>query len=163
MGLALTALDGNSGGCDPARGIALGDLDDAVGHVDRTCRTAVRGRRAARALAEWAKRFGLTEAELQLLWRLRSAPQGGFDQTALAAALAFSPAQISASVERLRSQAWICASGAVGDRRRHNWQLSTTGRELLDTMLNAATLLRYEPNDEAEPNSNGSRRREAAA
>jgi len=159
----LTATDGNLGDCDPARGIALRAHDDAVGHVDHTCLTAVCGRRAARALAEWAKRFGLTEAELQLLWRLRSAPQDGLDQTALATALAFSPAQISASVERLRAQAWICARGATGDRRRHHWQLSITGRELLDTMVSAAALLRYQPSDEAGSNSNGSRRREAAA
>jgi DNA-binding MarR family transcriptional regulator len=154
-------MDANLGDRDPARGIELCVHDDRVGHVDRTCRTAIGGRRAARALAEWARRFGLTEAELQLLWRLRSAPQEGLDQTALAAALAFSPAQISASVERLRAQAWICARGAVGDRRRHHWQLSTRGRELIDKMLSAAALLRYQPSD-AEPTSNGTRREAAA-
>ena len=159
----MTATYGNLDDRDRTRRIALRSHNDAVGHVDRTCRTAVGGRRAVRALAEWGKRFGLTEAELQLLWRLRSAPQDGLDQTALASALAFSPAQISASVERLRAQGWVCASSAIGDRRRHHWQLSATGRELLDQMLNAATQLRYESKNDIELTTDGSPGREAAA
>jgi DNA-binding MarR family transcriptional regulator len=97
-------------------------------------------------VAEWSKRFGLSEAEFQLLWWLRSAPDDGFDQTALASALAFSPAQISASVERLRAQGHIAPTRPVADRRRHHWQLSATGRELIDQMLVAVTLLRREVN-----------------
>ena len=33
---------------------------------------------------------------------------------------------------------WICAAKHAGDRRRHHWQLSATGRELLEQMLQHA-------------------------
>lgn len=159
----MTAANSNLGDRDGARRIAFRAPGEAIGHVDRACYTAIGGRRASRALAEWAKRFGLTEAELQLLWRLRTAPPEGLDQTALAAALAFSPAQISASVERLRVHGLIAAHGANRDRRRHHWQLSPAGRALLDKMLDAVALLRYQPGEESDAGINGGNSREAAA
>ncbi len=159
----MTATDVNLGDTVPLRDSDARGHDAVVKNVDRTCDAAVTGRRAARTLAEWSKRFRLTEAEFQLLWRLRAAPKEGIDQTTLANALAFSPAQISASVERLREQGWICSGNAASDRRRHHWQLSATGCELLEKMLCAGALLRYEPAEDSHLNSDGSRRREAAA
>jgi DNA-binding MarR family transcriptional regulator len=138
-------------------------IGDAVAEqVDRTCQLAIVGRRASRALAAWAKPFGISEAELQLLWQLGSSSDDGLDQTALARALAFSPAQICACVERLSAHAWICARAASGDRRRNLWQLSEHGRKLLDQMAATAALLQYDANQHGAT-SQYSRRREAAA
>jgi DNA-binding MarR family transcriptional regulator len=131
--------------------------------VDTACRTAICGRRAARALSEWARRFGLSEADFQILWQLRSAGQNGLDQTALASALACSPAQISAIVERLRARGQIGALAGSADRRRHRWQLSQPGQELVDRMLATAALLRSMPGDHARESTEGACGREAAA
>jgi DNA-binding MarR family transcriptional regulator len=119
--------------------------DIVVRHIEQTCRRVVDGRHAARALAEWAKRFELSEAEFQLLWCLRSAVENGLDQTTLAGKLASSPAQVSATVERARAKGWICQQSARGDRRRHRWQLASDGRNLLEKMLAEAAFLRSEP------------------
>jgi DNA-binding MarR family transcriptional regulator len=157
----LAAADRNLRDSDPPRGLL--PTVDVEQQIERPCRAAIDGRRAARALVEWTKRFGLSEAEFQLLWRLHSAANGGLDQTALASALAFSPSQISATVERLRRQNWISESSAAGDRRRHHWQLSASGRGLLDQMLSAAGLLRYEAVAASDLLPYGVPRREAAA
>jgi len=159
----LTAGGGDLGNSVPKRDLVAHADCESIVHVDRTCSIAIDGRRAARVVAEWAKRFELTEAEFQLLWRLQSAPNDGFDQTALAMALAFSPAQISASVERLRARGHICPNGSAVDRRRHPWQLSATGRELLDQMLVAAAVLRSQSGSESPFGFKGNRGREAAA
>ncbi|MEX0610868.1 MAG: hypothetical protein WD738_05870 [Pirellulales bacterium] len=115
-----------------------------VRHIDQTSQTVIDGRRAARALAEWARRFQLGEAEFQLLWCLRSVSDVGLDQTTLATNLAFSPAQVSAIVERVRVRDWICQPSAASDRRRRLWRLSSSGRNLLEQMVSAAALLRYD-------------------
>jgi DNA-binding MarR family transcriptional regulator len=133
-----------------------------IAQVDHACTVAIGGRRAARTIAEWSKRLGLTEAEFQILWRLRLAPNAGFDQTSLANALAFSPAQISASIERLRANGRICPTGTIADRRRHHWQLSATGCELLEQMLVAAKLLQCKPGGEAQSDLSGGCREAAA-
>jgi DNA-binding MarR family transcriptional regulator len=159
----LTAQDGNSGDVVPMRGVTVHEEGDTVEHVDRTCLMAVHGRRAARVVAEWAKRFGLSEPEFQLLWRLRSAPVDGCNQTALAASLAFSPAQISASVERLRALGYLCLSQSSTDRRRRQWQLSSAGRERLDQVLLAAALQRSQPDCASASDMIGGGCREAAA
>ena len=159
----MTATDGNLSDCVSARAPCVRGDDGLALRIERACRLAVSGRGAARALAEWTKRFGLTEAEFQLLWRLRPACGDEIDQTALARALAFSPAQISATVERMRLQGWIAGRSTTGDRRRHYWQLSENGRELLNQMLCAAALLRYDPPAETEFVLNGGPAREAAA
>jgi DNA-binding MarR family transcriptional regulator len=159
----LTARGGNLGGDVPARNSCARAEGETVVRVDQTCISAIGGRRAARIVAEWAKRFGVTEAEFQLLWQLRNAPIDGLDQTALANALAFSPSQISGSVERLRSQGRICASSAVADRRRHQWRLSTTGRELIDQVLAAVSLLRNDGDNKTSSSESRSGGREAAA
>jgi DNA-binding MarR family transcriptional regulator len=68
-------------------------------------------------------------------------PAEGLDQTTLAKKLACSPAQISATVERMRSRGWIEARQTPGDRRRNLWQRTTSGNRLLEQMLAAASQL----------------------
>jgi DNA-binding MarR family transcriptional regulator len=115
--------------------------DAAVRRIGFTCRTAVDGRRAARVLAEWAQRFALSEPEFQILWCLRSHRGDGLDQTGLAKMLACSAAQISATVEHLRSKEWISQRQKQDDRRRHVWILAEGGAKLLDEMLLAVGYL----------------------
>jgi DNA-binding MarR family transcriptional regulator len=105
----------------------------------------------------------LSEAEFQLLWRLRTAADDGIDQTALAKSLAFSAAQISASVERLRARGWIVSQSANGDRRRHQWQLSAAGLALVLQMIAAAPLLDHDSTGDDRLIMDGDLRREAAA
>jgi DNA-binding MarR family transcriptional regulator len=112
-----------------------------IHRVGITCRTAVDGRRAIRALAEWAQQFELAEPEFQVLWCLRWGPADGLDQTTLAKRLACSPAQVSATVERLRSRGWISQHQLPDDRRRNLWQLSAGGNDLLEKMVTAAGYL----------------------
>jgi DNA-binding MarR family transcriptional regulator len=113
-------------------------------HVDRTCRSAVYGRRSARALANWAKPFGLSEPEFQLLWCLRGEAAVASDQTTLASRLGLSPAQVSATVERLRAGGLIRQQAVVGDRRRNLWQLAAGGERLVEQMLAHVRELRRE-------------------
>jgi DNA-binding MarR family transcriptional regulator len=120
--------------------------------IARACQTVVDGRRAARALADWAGRFDLSEPEFQVLWCLRDAIATGVDQTTIAHWLALSPAQVSATVERLRAEGCIVQQALPGDRRRRQWQLSAAGRATLNEMLRNAGSLRQDPT-----------RREAAA
>jgi MarR family transcriptional repressor of emrRAB len=102
----------------------------------------VEGRRAARALGQWCRQFGLSEPEFQVLWVLRAIPEDGLDQATLAGRLALSPAQVSATVERLRTQGWIAQHNVPGDRRRHLWQLTPVGGALLRQMLTDTEALR---------------------
>jgi DNA-binding MarR family transcriptional regulator len=96
---------------------------------------AIDGRRAGRMIAVWAKRFDLSEPELQLLWCVRQEPGEGCDQTTIARRLALSPAQVSAMVERLRVGGMIVQRLAVGDRRRRLWRLSGDGRVVVERLL----------------------------
>jgi DNA-binding MarR family transcriptional regulator len=125
--------------------------DAAIRRVGLTCHTAVEGRRAARALAEWARRFAVSEPEFQLLWCLRGDAVDGLDQKALATRLACSPAQISTTVERLRTRGWIIQRHKSTDRRRHVWQLSNGGAELLREMLLAVGFLRGDEPSQGHP------------
>jgi DNA-binding MarR family transcriptional regulator len=133
----VTALDDNLAENGPPRGGgALGS--SAIEVVDRHCRQAVDGRRAMRGLSDWARRFGLSEPELQVLWKLREVTGSGLDQTTLSHRLALSPAQVSATVERLCGRGWISPVSRPDDRRRRLWQLSEDGRRLIATMLAGA-------------------------
>jgi DNA-binding MarR family transcriptional regulator len=96
-------------------------------------------------LADWAQQFELGEPEFQVMWYLRGRVADGLDQKSLARHLACSPAQISTTVERMRARGWITQHQSQEDRRRHLWQLTDAGSQLLDNMLNAAgTLGRWE-------------------
>jgi DNA-binding MarR family transcriptional regulator len=108
------------------------------GDVDRLCQTAVEGRHAARTLAQWSSLLELSEAELQILWGLRAARGQGIDQTTLATQLALSTALVSSCVEKLRQRGLIAHQQTDGDRRRHLWQLSVAGREVLQRVVQAA-------------------------
>jgi DNA-binding MarR family transcriptional regulator len=132
--LAVAAANADSRGPNPSRFEATAPDQN----VERTCCAAIDGRRAVRLLAEWGRPLELTEPEFQVLWRLRQASDSAVDQKTLASDLAFSAAQISASVERLRARGWILQVNAQGDRRRHLWRLSDGGQKLLDSVLVAA-------------------------
>jgi DNA-binding MarR family transcriptional regulator len=114
-------------------------------HVGRVCHMAVDGRRSARALGQWCERFALSEPEFQVLWCLRDGLIGGFDQTTLAKLLAFSAAQVSATVEKLRARGWIAQHAVGGDRRRNLWHLSVEGGDVIIEMLRVAHELSIEP------------------
>ena len=113
---------------------------DQVASVDRACAAAVDGRRAVRALAKWCEQFHLSEPEFQVLWLLgRGASE--FDQSTLARQLAYSPAQVSATIDRLRTRSWIEQELAVGDRRRNLWRLTASGNRVILEMLSTACQL----------------------
>jgi DNA-binding MarR family transcriptional regulator len=137
----VTAADTNPGG-GPIAPDAPSAGSPGLRRIGLTCRFAADGRRAIRALGEWSGRFRLSEPEFQILWCLKSAPGDGCDQTTIARKLACSPAQVSATVERMRAEGWITQQNAAGDRRRHLWRLSTPGQKLLTEMLRAADQLR---------------------
>jgi DNA-binding MarR family transcriptional regulator len=123
---------------------------------------AADGRRAARALGRWCERFQLSEPEFQVLWCLRDKAGGGFDQTTLAKRLAYSTAQVSATVEKLRARGWILQQAADGDRRRNLWHLSAAGSGVIVEMLHAAHELRWESSIPVVDAPIGLARREAA-
>jgi len=142
--LALTA--GNSKlRADAVADSSRSGSETVIESVARLCKSAIGGRRAARVLSEWARRFALSEAEFHVLWRLRDASHDGLDQTTIAEELAFSAAQVSVTVERLRARDLIFQQPATGDRRRHLWRLSAGGGELISQMLNDAAQLQCEP------------------
>jgi DNA-binding MarR family transcriptional regulator len=106
------------------------------------CQTAIDGRRAVRLLARWARRFQLSESELQILWCLCGVVGPGVDQTTLATQLALSPPQVSACVEKLRARELIVACDARGDRRRRLWQSSASGSSVVEEIVQAASASR---------------------
>jgi DNA-binding MarR family transcriptional regulator len=146
----VTAADFNERKGDSPRTLRVA-ADGAPARIVFTCRTAAAGRSAVRAIAEWSHQFGLSEPEFQVLWCLRSAVSEGLDQTTLARQLVYSAAQVSATVERMREQGWIIQRPIAADRRRHLWQLSDGGRNLLGQMLDAAGVLRCDARSDFEP------------
>jgi DNA-binding MarR family transcriptional regulator len=130
--------------------------------VQQTCRAIVDGRLAARSLARWCKQFELSEAELQALWQLCFAA-GGIDQATLANRLALSPAQVSATVERLRARNWLVQLANPHDRRRRVWQLSADGQDLLLRKLADVSSLRAELVEDASSAACASTGRKEAA
>ena len=131
--------------------------------MGRACGLAADGRRAARALSQWCERFALSEPEFQVLWCLRSGMGAGFDQTMLAKRLVYSPAQVSSTVERLRTRSWIAQQAVTGDRRRNHWHLTEAGARVVREMLSADRELHVESESPAVALPNAAHRREAAA
>lgn len=117
----------------------------SVLRIDAAFRAAVEGRQATRLLAAWARPLELSEPELQFLWCLRVEAGDGVDQTTIAARLAFSAAQVSALVERLRGRGWLVQRLVVGDRRRHLWRLSDEGRAVVEQVLRRADVPEAKP------------------
>jgi len=110
--------------------------------VDEACQRVAAGKSAARELAHWAARVGVSETEFRLMWQLFAAghtatPDGADlpDQSELAAALVVSPAQVSGAVERLRSLDLVERVASGADRRRQLWRLSERGRAVVHAVL----------------------------
>lgn len=74
-----------------------------------------------------AAEHGLTEAQLAVLWQCQQAPAPPQGQHELAAALAFSTAQVSTLVEQLRRLGWLEGSRDPIDRRRQCWHATIEG------------------------------------
>jgi DNA-binding MarR family transcriptional regulator len=129
--------------------------------VDQACQAAIEGRRSIRALSQWCEIFALSDSEFQVLWLLRLWAPAGADQTRLARHLAFSPAQVSALIEKLRSRGWI-EPEATEDRRRRIWHLAPGGGDLMKAMLGAATELHMEMLSQLPLHSANEPQREAA-
>lgn len=144
----------------PAARVATPAGEFEIRHVGRVCHTAIDGRLSVRALAQWSARFGFSEPEFQVLWCLRDLADG-LDQTTLAKRLAFSPAQVSSTVEKMRARGWILQRPANGDRRRHLWHLSALGGGAIDEMLRVADELRFAPQSSMQTATAG-QEREAA-
>lgn len=134
----------------------------AIRHVGDLCDAAIDGRRATRALSQWCERIDLGEPEFQVLWCLREGILCGLDQTTLVRRLAISPAQVSATVERLRSRGWILQQPASGDRRRNLWYLSPVGSDMINSLLESAHELRPDLSCGSDRTMPANHRREAA-
>jgi DNA-binding MarR family transcriptional regulator len=137
--------------------------EQVVLSVEHTCRILIDGRRAGRAIGVWLRESGLVEPEFQVLWCLRDASGEGLDQTALASRLAYSAAQVSATVERLNGRGWITQQSRSGDRRRHVWQLSANGRVQLQSILSQSVPLLNESTSAQSSATAGANQREVAA
>jgi DNA-binding MarR family transcriptional regulator len=135
---------------------------DAGREVGRVCHVAAEGRRAARALGQWCRHFEITEPEFQVLWCLQDEAGGASDQTTLARRLAYSPAQVSSTVERLRARGWIAQHAIDGDRRRNLWRLSESGGGLVAQILQGAPELQSALLNLADRTTATSPQREAA-
>ena len=112
----------------------------SVARIDAACQLAAGGKLAARDIAAWLRGFQVTEPEFRLLWLLAqpgdaSPGHATFDQAELAELLVVSPAQVSGSVERLRSLGMLDRTTDQRDRRRQLWRLADGGRELLAAVV----------------------------
>ena len=124
---------------------------NARSRIADACRRAVSGKLAVRDLAQWVDGFGVSETEFRLLWLLFTEADGApapsrttpleFDQAELAARLAVSAAQVSASVERLHRAAQLERVSQDADRRRQLWRLSPSGRSLVLKVVAAVDAL----------------------
>ncbi len=131
--------------------------------VNQACVTAVAGRRAVRTIGQWSECLGLAESELQILWCVRESVHTGIDQTTLSAALAFSPAQVSGCVEKMRERGLISHHQVPGDRRRRLWQLASGGRAVLEQLAQVVGSLALEASKHTTTGSESVVGREAAA
>jgi DNA-binding MarR family transcriptional regulator len=85
-------------------------------------------------LAEVAQPNGLTDTELQLLYRCARTTEG-IAQRQLADALAISTAGVSGLVESLRRRGLIAGHRPAEDRRRQVWKLTAHGRQVFDSVI----------------------------
>jgi len=120
-------------------------LTNDLWRLDSVCRLIATGRGLARRLTAALREYRMSETEFRLLWLLRSkladSDRASVEQSALATQLGSSPAQISAIVERLRSQKIIASDTDANDRRRRLWQLTPSGREQFEEIIAAVGLL----------------------
>jgi DNA-binding MarR family transcriptional regulator len=148
-GLALAAPDNELHRDGRAAG-QPSTADQTAAQFQRACRAVVDGRRAARLLASWSRCCELNESDVQVLWTLWSAAPASLDQSTLAERLAISPAQVSATVERLRTKLCIERLPSSGDRRRNLWQVTAGGRQMLDRILADVAHVRQGAADDAK-------------
>ena len=110
-------------------------IEPACPWIESAQRVLVWARRIRRRLAAEAKRHGLSEAEIEMLWACAKAPPGGRSQNELADDLTVSPAHISGVVERLRCAGLLECSMVEGDRRLRLWQLTPAGQAIWQMLL----------------------------
>ena len=90
--------------------------------------TSAANRQLRRRLAKLASAFGLSDAELLVMWLCHGS---GYVQVELAGAIGTSPAQMSGLVERLRTRGLVEMHRQAQDRRRQVWRTSPAGGALL--------------------------------
>lgn len=115
-------------------------ISDKHLHLDKTCRRIADGRRLARLLASEVREYAMSEAEFRLLWLLRETAQASLEQSELVKGLGISSAQVSALVEKLRAQQIIAPDTDEKDRRRKLWQLTASGREWFESVIETVEL-----------------------
>lgn len=107
--------------------------------IEQACRDAAAGKLAVRDIAAWLQGDAVNEPEFRLLWLLSRHGRGegreALDQAQLAERLVVSPAQVSGAVERLRSAELLERVDAKGDRRRQLWQVTMSGEQLLNRVV----------------------------
>ena len=101
------------------------ELLEDLSRLTRTLRTT---------LAEVAQPNGLTDTELQLLYRCASSTDG-IAQRQLADALAISAAQVSGLVESLRRRGLLAGHRPAADRRRQLWKLTAHGHQVFGQLM----------------------------
>jgi len=99
------------------------------------CRRVAEGRRLARQLALVVREHAMNETEFRLLWLLRETEGEILEQSTLVEELGISPAQVSALVEKLRSQQILDSGTDRNDRRRKLWQLTASSRENFEAVI----------------------------
>ncbi len=112
-------------------------LSNEADGLDVVCRQITIGRTLARQLARALRDYAISEAEFRVLWLLRVAEMNrepAPQQSSLSDRLRISPAQVSAIVEKLRTQGIITAIESSRDRRRRQWQLAPPGRQRFDAI-----------------------------
>jgi len=86
-------------------------------------------RHLRRQLADVTAAFELTDSELLVIWLCRGT---GWVQVELAGTIGVSPAQMSGTVDRLRSRGLVGMHRPTMDRRRQVWRTTSGGQALLN-------------------------------
>lgn len=113
--------------------------------IEQACHAAAAGKLAVRDIGEWLQGDSISEPEFRLLWLLSRQGRGkgreALDQAQMAERLVVSPAQVSGAVERLRSAGLLERVEATGDRRRQVWQVTVSGEQLLQRIVDRVASL----------------------
>ena len=114
----------------PADLLDLTRIGPATPWIEVAQRVLVSARRVRVRLAAEARRHGLCEPEIEMLWACAKAPADGCSQNELADDLAVSPAHVSGVVERLRIAGLLECAMVRSDRRLRLWQLTPAGQAI---------------------------------
>jgi len=115
----------------------MGGRMSAATWLEKGEQILVNARRIRLFLEVQAKRHGLSEPELAVLWACDGSPTGGLGQNELAEKLAVSPAHVSAMVERLGKAKLLRGRAAEDDRRRRLWKPTPAGMILLRSVIDS--------------------------